>query len=98
MPASLLNNFELLQLLRSRSITGAEALYDQYAPILGLAIFRIVGQKELTHIILEKTICKIWDTVVLYNEQETSLLNWMLNTAKTLAKEAIALPVAAITT
>jgi hypothetical protein len=97
MPASVLNNYELLQLLRSHSSIGAEALYDQYAKILGLAIFRIVGQKELTHLILEKTICKIWDTAVLYNEQETSLLNWMLTTAKTLAKEAITLPAQAIT-
>ena len=87
MPLHLLNDPALLLLIRSRSRAGAEALYDQYAKILSLAIFRIVRQKELTDVILEKTICKIWDTAAQYNEQEEPLLTWMLAIAKGLVKE-----------
>lgn len=87
MPLHLLNDPALLPLIRSRSRTGAELLYDQYAKVLSLAIYRMVRQKELTDVILEKTICKIWDTAEHYNEQEQPLLTWMLAIAKGLAKE-----------
>lgn len=93
MPLTLPDQPEFLQMIRSRSRSGAEALYDQYAKVLGLAIFRIVQQRELTGIILEKTICKIWDNADLYNEQEMPLLTWMLAIAKRLAIEYIALNV-----
>ena len=87
MPLILLNDSELLLLIRSRSRAGAEALYDQYAKVLSLAIYRIVQQKDLTDIILEKAICKIWDNAAQYNEQEQLLLTWMLAITKRLAKE-----------
>jgi DNA-directed RNA polymerase specialized sigma24 family protein len=93
MPLTLPDQPEFLRLIRSRSRTGAEALYDQYAKILGFAIFRIIQQKELTDIILEKTICKIWDSADHYNEQEMPLLTWMLAIAKRLAREHIAVNV-----
>lgn len=87
MPLLLLNDPALLPLIRSRSRTAAEALYDQYAKVLRLAIYRLVRQKELTDVILEKTICKIWDTAEQYNEQEEPLLTWMLAIAKSLTKD-----------
>jgi len=87
MPLYLLNDPALLALIRSRSRAGAEVLYDQYAKVLNIAIYRMVGQKEPTDIILEKTICKIWDTAEHYNEREQPLLTWMLAIAKRIAKE-----------
>jgi DNA-directed RNA polymerase specialized sigma24 family protein len=86
MVQNLLAKEELLQLIRAKSRAGAEALYDQYALVLRLAIFRIVQQRELTDTVLEKTIFKIWDTIRLYN-QDLPLLTWMLAIAKGLAKE-----------
>jgi hypothetical protein len=62
-------------------------LYDCYAMVLRLAIFRILQQMSLTDAVLEKTICKIWDTSVLYKEHELPLLTWMLAIAKGLGRE-----------
>ena len=90
MPLTLLDQSELLQLIRSRSRVGAEVLYDQYAKVLSLAIFHIVKQNVLTNMVLEKAICQIWDTADQYNEQELPFLPWMLGIARTLAKENIA--------
>jgi DNA-directed RNA polymerase specialized sigma24 family protein len=87
MPPILLNPTELLPLIRSKVRQGAEVLYDQYAAVLSLAIFRIVKEKKLTDELLKKTICKIWDTADQYNERETSLLTWMLAIAKGFANE-----------
>jgi|GEM_PF-5485479 len=87
MPVNLPDQPEFLQMIRSRSRAGAEALYDQYAQVLSLAIFRIVHEKALTEIILEKTICKISDSADDYNKNELLLLTWMLAIAKQLARE-----------
>jgi len=74
-----------LQAIRTKSRVGAEALYDQYAKVLSLAIFRIVRNRDLTDLILEKTIHYIWDNTALYNEQQAPLLTWMLGIGKNLA-------------
>lgn len=85
MPQLLLNSNELLLLIRTKTRPGAEALYDQYARVLGLTIFRIVQRKEITDMLLEKTIHQIWDTIDQYNEQELPMLTWMLAIAKGIA-------------
>ncbi|MGF7077700.1 hypothetical protein [Mucilaginibacter sp. UYCu711] len=54
---------------------------------MSLAIFRIVKERKLTDKLLEKTICKIWDTADQYNEHEKPLLTWMLAIAKKFANE-----------
>jgi DNA-directed RNA polymerase specialized sigma24 family protein len=89
MPLNLIDPKELLVLVRAKTRSGAEALYDQYALVLSLAIFRIVGEKDLTDTLLEKTIVQIWNTTDQYNAQELPLLTWMLAIAKTLAREYV---------
>ncbi|EHQ26121.1 hypothetical protein [Mucilaginibacter paludis] len=89
---TLLSNEKVLKLIRAKSRAGAEALYDQYAVVLRFAIFRIAGETDNTDIILEKAICKIWDSADLYNEHELPLLAWMLGIAKGLAKEYCIVP------
>lgn len=81
----ILSNKNLLQSIRAKSRVGAEALYDQYAKVLGLAIFHIVHDRDLTNTLLEQTIHEIWDEAALYNEQQVSLLPWMLRIAKKIA-------------
>ncbi|TSJ44506.1 hypothetical protein FO440_10105 [Mucilaginibacter corticis] len=85
MASILLSNDNLLKAIRAKSRVGAEALYDQYAKVLSLAIFRIVRDRELTDTLLEETFHQIWDDAVQYNEHETPLLAWMLGIAKNLA-------------
>lgn len=87
MPQALLSPAELLLLIRSKTRAGAEALYDQYSAVLGLAIFRIVQERVLSDPLLEKTILQIWDTADQYNEQQSPLLTWMLAIAKSLARQ-----------
>jgi DNA-directed RNA polymerase specialized sigma24 family protein len=87
MISALHSDQQLLKLIRAKSRIGAEALYDQYSPVLRLVIFRIVRQKDITDIVLEKTIHKIWDTSAHYNEQQVPLLTWMLIIAKSISKE-----------
>jgi len=77
----------MVKLVRSQSKAGAEALYDQYSPVLFLAIIRIC-QKATAEIILEKTFVQIWNTIDLFDEQEKPLLAWILSIAKTAARES----------
>jgi len=76
---------ELINRIRNKDKIGAEALYDQYSPVLMLIIFRITNDKNTTDVILEKTIVQIWQTIDLYNEQEKSLLSWMAAIARDLS-------------
>lgn len=87
MPKTLHCEEEVLQLIRTRNRAGAEALYDQYTAVLRLAIFRITKDKDLTDILFEKALCKIWDTFDLYDEQKQALLTWMLSVTKNLANQ-----------
>jgi DNA-directed RNA polymerase specialized sigma24 family protein len=80
---------ELLELVRAHNRAGAEVLYDRYAKVLSLAIYRIVQQKELTDHVLERTIYIIWNGFDQYNEQELPTLTWMLAIAKSLATAAM---------
>lgn len=80
-----LSDSEMVKLIRSQSKAGAESLYDQYAAVLNLVILRIVCQKHDADIIMEKTFVQIWTTIDLFNEQEKTILGWMLTIAKTAA-------------
>lgn len=75
----------MVKLIRSQSKEGAEALYDQYAPVLFLATIRIVCQKDAAEKILGKSFVQIWTTIGLFNEQEKPLLAWMLAIVKATA-------------
>jgi DNA-directed RNA polymerase specialized sigma24 family protein len=78
---------ELVQMIRSRSRKGAEALYDGYANVLLLVIIRVYPQKEIAENVLEDTFVKIWNSVDLYSMQDGSFLSWMIAIAKKTAKE-----------
>jgi DNA-directed RNA polymerase specialized sigma24 family protein len=85
----LLSTVELVQQMQAKSRRGAEALYDEYAKVLGLVIFRILCDRHQTDLILEKTIHHIWNSADQYNEQQAPLLAWMLGIAKNLALQQI---------
>ena len=93
----LLSTFELLQQIQAKSRVGAEALYDQYAKVLRLTIFRVLPDVEQTDVILEKTIHHIWNNAAQYNEQQAPLLAWMLGIAKNLASQQMATNKPAVT-
>jgi hypothetical protein len=48
----------LLESIRAKSPAGAGVLYDQYAKVLCLAIFRIVHERNLTYTLLEQIFIK----------------------------------------
>jgi len=87
MPVTAFSNQELLQMIRHKTKAGAAALYDQHAQVLSLAIFRIVQQRSITDILLQKAVAQIWDTANQYNENELPLLAWMLAISKNVAQE-----------
>ena len=96
MTIATLNDPELLQMIRLRKNSGAEALYDRYYKFLSLAIFRIVRDKSLTDDLLEKTFIQIWDTIDRYNEHELPLPTRMLAIAKGVAQKHINAPAQAV--
>jgi hypothetical protein len=77
----------LIELIKNRKKAGAEELFDQYAKVLSLVIFRIVGDSARMEDLLEQTIVRIWLTIDQYNEQETTFLAWMIAVAKNIADE-----------
>ncbi len=82
MSKNLLAEPELISLILSRDKKGAEALFDQFAPVLQLAIIRYFRNRKSVEIILENTFIRIWLNIDLFLEQEKPLLSWMLSVAR----------------
>jgi DNA-directed RNA polymerase specialized sigma24 family protein len=87
MPLIYFQDAELLRLIRSQKKEGAEALYDQYARVLGLAIFRIIQNRRQTENLLEEALVFIWNKTAQYTEQDKPLLTWTLEITKGIAKK-----------
>jgi DNA-directed RNA polymerase specialized sigma24 family protein len=78
----------LVEMIKAKKREGAEALFDQYAKVLSLVLFRKTGNSAKTDDMLEKCFVTIWLTIDQYNEQaNTSLLTWMIAVAKNTAAE-----------
>ncbi len=77
----------LVAMIKIREKAAAGSLFDQYAKILSLVIFHIVGNRAKTADLLERTIVTIWLTIDQYNDQETTFLAWSIAIAKNLAIE-----------
>lgn len=73
---------ELISLINLKSREGVEVLYDKYAKVLLMAIFRIVKDKAVAETLLAQTLVQVWKTIGLYNSQDMNLLCWMLKIAK----------------
>jgi DNA-directed RNA polymerase specialized sigma24 family protein len=76
---------EAVKLFVSKSILAAETLYDRYAKVLRLTIFRIVPVRNAAEEILQQTFLEIWNGIDLFSQQKEKLVTWMLQIARRLA-------------
>lgn len=93
-----LDDAELVRLISLKSRVGAEALYDGYAKVLMLVIFRFVPERKLAADILEGTILKAWNTIDDYSFEKEKFLNWIIRIARDLAKDATKVEIISINT
>lgn len=84
-----LNEAELIELIRSKSRFGAELLYDLYANVLLLAIYRLIPEKEAAETILQQTFMEVWNSLEQYLQQKEQLLAWLLRIARRKAQDAL---------
>jgi DNA-directed RNA polymerase specialized sigma24 family protein len=78
---------ELVKLFVTKSILAAETLYDRYAEVLRLTIFRIVPVRNAAEEILQQTFLEIWNISDLFLQQKEKLITWMLQIARKLAHD-----------
>jgi DNA-directed RNA polymerase specialized sigma24 family protein len=78
----------LITIVKTRTRTGAEALYDQYATSLFKIIYCYVKDPQLAEDLLEQTFIKIWNSIDMYEDQPGGLHAWMLSIARSLSKSA----------
>jgi DNA-directed RNA polymerase specialized sigma24 family protein len=68
----------IIKLIKGKTNAAPEAFYDQYAQVLWLAISRRIPEKENAEMVFEQTFVRIWNSIDLYNEQDKTLLAWMM--------------------
>lgn len=95
-PKPKLDEAEVVRLAISKSVLAAEVLYDQYADVLLLAIFRIVRQKAPAEVILQQAFVEIWNSFDQYLQQKEKLLTWMLQIVRRIARDAVKSDVVAV--
>jgi DNA-directed RNA polymerase specialized sigma24 family protein len=78
---------EVAKLFVSKSGIAAEMLYDQYADVLRLVIFRIVRVRDASEEILQQTFLEVWNSSNTFSQQKEKLLPWMLQMARRLAHD-----------
>ena len=73
---------ELLELLRQRTESAFQYLYDNYSGALYQIIFNIVGEEEQSADVLQDVFVKIWKQIDQYDESKGRLFTWMLNISR----------------
>jgi len=80
---------QLIEAVRNKTRSGAEALYKMYSRTLFSVIIRIVKNKELAEDILQRVFLRVWDSFHQYNEDKGRLFTWMVNIARNLAADEL---------
>jgi RNA polymerase sigma factor (sigma-70 family) len=84
-----LSENDLVQAIRQKDKSGAEALYDMYSASLYGVIYRIVQHEEIAEDLLQDTFVKIWNSFSLYDPAKGRLFTWMVNLARNLSIDKI---------
>lgn len=80
---------ELIQLLRDQSEAGFNILYTNYSSaIYGIAM-KMLENAELAEDITQEAFVKIWNNISQYNESKGRLFTWMLNLTRNLCIDKI---------
>lgn len=80
---------ELVAGLQSRDQQVFSYLYDNYAPALNGAIYKLVEDKELTEDILQEAFVKIWNNIASYDAAKGRLFTWMINITRNLTIDTL---------
>lgn len=76
---------EVIQLLRTKSKEGYEALYGQYsAALYGVAV-KITNSEEAAQDVLQDAIIKIWKGFDKFDAKKGKLFTWLLNVTRNTA-------------
>jgi len=76
---------ELIEMLRQRSESAFNYLYDNYSSALYTIIFNIVKEEEQAADVLQEVFLKIWKQIGNYDSSKGRLFTWMLNVARNAA-------------
>lgn len=68
--------------LKVKDSSALTYLYDSYGAAIYGAVFRIVGEQEITEEVVQDVFLKIWDRIELFDAQKGRLFTWMLNIAR----------------
>jgi RNA polymerase sigma-70 factor (ECF subfamily) len=64
-------------------------LYDNYAPALNGAIYKLIEEKELSEDILQEAFLKIWNNIASYDAAKGRLFTWMINITRNLTIDTL---------
>lgn len=81
----ILNQNDIVELLRRQDKEAISILYDHYAAALYGIILKIVHREEIAQDVLQESFVKIWKNGVHYDASKGSLFTWMLNIARNAA-------------
>jgi RNA polymerase sigma-70 factor (ECF subfamily) len=76
------NEAELVDMLKQRTQSAFNYLYDNYSASLYTVIFSILQDKELANDTLQEVFIKIWRQIEQYNPEKGRLFTWMVNISR----------------
>lgn len=68
---------EILLLLRKRKQRGMTLLYEQYSASIFGVILRIISDKSIAEEVLQKSFLKAWNKIDSYDANKSSLYTWL---------------------
>lgn len=85
----LIDEKELIRLLRQRDKKGYTLLYENYSPALYGVIRKIVRSEESAQDVMQDAFVKIWKSFDSFDHSKGSLFTWLLNVARNTAIDRI---------
>jgi RNA polymerase sigma-70 factor (ECF subfamily) len=76
------NEAELISMLKQRTPSAFNYLYDNYSASLYTVIASILQDKELANDTLQEVFIKIWRQIEQYNPDKGRLFTWMVNISR----------------
>ena len=76
------NEAELVGMLKQRTQSAFNYLYDNYSASLYTVILSILQDKELANDTLQEVFIKIWRQIEQYNPDKGRLFTWMVNISR----------------
>ena len=76
------NEAELVAMLKQRTQSAFNYLYDNYSASLYTVILSILQDKELVNDTLQEVFIKIWRQIEQYNPDKGRLFTWMVNISR----------------